>query len=314
MKARFRVFVLAGFAALALPTNGVRAQALSADGTIETKEEIQAKVDSFFATEFRLDPANGEIIVPTEAERAASPVEFGGYLMELAEQADRATERGEHALAAKLYRAMAKAVPGKSVGFVKLCESYEAAGDHEQAIEACAAALSRTGVTSADFLHYAKLMLTQQGELSETRIKDLDAVAAHLGANLKGSPVPAQLRCDIGARLMDAGRLSECTHALQEQAPNEPKTLSYLWTLALVQRDFDSAQRTIERAKQSGMKLSAVQLMERVTADARSSGGRAVTLGPANLTRGVGLSLAVSLLLIISAYCTLRQRRALGAR
>lgn len=274
----------------------------------ETPEEAQRMADSLFTSNFAIDDANPEGNVPSVAQRNAAPLDFAAYIMELSERADRAGKRGDHVAVAKYYRAITKSVPDRALGYSQLCAAYEAAGARDEALEACANALSRTGVTLADFSHYVRLVLAERGEISPQRIKDLDALMSHLKLSVRDSLVPAQLRCEVGVRLLDVGRLQECTASLGKLAPDDPKTLGYEWTLALRRHDYAAATLIVERSKHSAMRPDAIKVMERVTHDVSSPWLRALEL----LRSSIKLALSgLALVLLVATAFAWRRPRAL---
>jgi tetratricopeptide (TPR) repeat protein len=260
--------------------------------------------DSLFEGAFAINDANPEASVPSVEARNAAPLEMATFIMELGERADRAQKRGDHAAAARYYTALVMSVPDRAQGYAKLCRAHEAAGDRPNALKACARALRLPGVTLADFSEYAQLVLSERGEISPDRIKDLDALLAHLQTQVPGSLLPAQLRCDIGVRLLDVARLTQCTTELRQSAPNDPKTLSYEWTLALRQKDYTSATLVVERAKQSTMRPDAVEVMERVTRDLASPWTRMFQF----LRSKAGLAIGAGALLLLASLSFVRHR------
>jgi hypothetical protein len=270
---------------------------------------MQRKADSLFESAFPIDDGPTEVRVPSAEQRKASPVEFGAFVMELIERGERASQRNDHAAAARYYRALVRAVPEKALSFSLLCNAYDTAGVRYKALEACAAALGRSGATLGDFQHYVRLVLTEPGALSLGRIKDLDAIMQHLAAFAPGSLVPAQLRCDIAVRELDDNRLRECTGVLHTFAPSDPKTLGYEWVLALRQQDFSAARDVIARAKQSAMPSGAVRAMQRATEQASSPWLRARHALQARSSLVLGA--ALGLLLAVAMILSLRQRRIL---
>src|SRR3954454_9322493 len=86
---------------------------------------------------FAINDRNPEENIPSEAQRRASPPQFRQFLQELIERAGAATRRGDHLAAARYYSALAKAEPTQSFGFSQLCQSLEALGETEGAVEAC---------------------------------------------------------------------------------------------------------------------------------------------------------------------------------
>jgi hypothetical protein len=270
----------------------------------ETPEEAQRMADSLFQGGFPIDDAKPESSIPSAAARDAAPLEFGVLLMELAERADRAAKRDDHLGAARYYKAVAQAVPTRSLTYAQLCREYEAAKLPEQALSACAQALRLSGVTFGDFEHYVHLVLAQPGELSAGRVHDLDRLLQHLGTTATDPVSLAQLRCDIGVRLQAEPRLRECSEVLRQRAPNAAKTLGYEWALALLRSDHSAAARVVERAKHSTLRPAAVQIMAEATEQLRPW-RRAVAL----LRTHAGLASAAALMLVLAVFVSWWQLR-----
>jgi hypothetical protein len=216
-------------------------------------------------SQWAVDDADPEKSVPTPEQRDRDPLQFGYYLMDLTEKAGAAAKQGDHRAAAKYYAALAKAVPDRSIAFSKLCSSYEALGQWEQAVDACRAALGRPGVTVGDSIHFVHLVLDKRAALDTVEVDDLSAVVENLKREEKTKTVAAELQCDIGLRLEDVSRLEECTTALAETAPQSAKTISYQWALSVKRRDFGQARQLIERAKAAGMPPEGIARMDEAT-------------------------------------------------
>jgi hypothetical protein len=69
---------------------------------------------------FPIDDANPEAGVPTQVQANERPLDFGYYLQDLNERAERAVKRGDTDAAVRYYRAMAKAVPDSKIPVEKL--------------------------------------------------------------------------------------------------------------------------------------------------------------------------------------------------
>jgi hypothetical protein len=254
-----------------------------------------------FASDFTIDDRDPEQSIPSEAERSAKPIDFGNYLMLLTSKAEEAAKRGDHLSEAKYYGALAKAVPDSSIAFSKGCAAYEAAGMRDEAEQSCAQALSRSGVTVADFVHFVRIVLSQRGSLGKAQVADADAAIAHLEAAAPKLTIGAELACDLGARLNDGKRLSRCTAALHKLAPNDLKTISYEWAFAMGRGDLADAKRGIERARRFGMRPEGIARMEQAVRAAAPSPWRvlrekrtAVLLATAGVL-ALGFALSVAL-------------------
>ncbi len=226
---------------------------------------------------WKIDDADPEKSIPSEKEQNRDPVQFGYWLQDLTARAAGASKRGDHAASIKYYRAMAKAVPDRSVAFAKLCDEYEAMNDRESAVAACGLGLFREGVTNKDYVHYANLVLTLPGRLNDVQVNALNTIVKHLREDPNEAALADELECESGVRTNNAAELEECTTGMAARAPNEPKTLVYEWNLAMQHSDYDAAMQILARAKTvPQMKPEAIANMESETAatqkDRRSLG------------------------------------------
>jgi hypothetical protein len=208
------------------------------------------------------DPASS---VPSQESMQGKLIEYGYLLMDLSAEADKSFEMGDYERASQFYLALAKAAPSKSTAFVKLCASYVGLNQFEKALSSCRVAVTREGVEALDYARLVALTLQVRKQLSESDVKDLDAVFAHVSAERVDFMPLRYLKCDLGVRLMDRGRLEECTRALAAQAPNDPRTITYQWTLAVVREDSAAAQHWIEQARNNRMPLEGIQQMQAAT-------------------------------------------------
>src|SRR6185503_3389473 len=205
------------------------------------------------------DPSSS---LPNVEQRNHDPLNFGYHLMDLADKADVAIQHGDYRQAAKYYEAMAKAVPDTAIGFRKACELWEKAHDPQKALGFCRDALSVQGVTLGDYEHFAKLVLAKEGQLNKSEVAELTQVIEHLKTTGAGGGLAAELQCEVGLRLEAVDRLKECTAVLAQLAPNDPRTISYQWALALKQGDFKKAEELVERAKTTTMEPEGIKKMQ----------------------------------------------------
>lgn len=130
-----------------------------------------------------------EASVPTVAQRERNPLQFGYWVMDLTDKGDAAVGRGDHEAAARYWRALARAVPDRSVAFAKMCASYRAIGAHASAVASCKAALARPGVAVDDFARYLEVVLDEEEPLGHDELADANAVLEHLRATDEGRRV-----------------------------------------------------------------------------------------------------------------------------
>jgi hypothetical protein len=229
------------------------------------------------------DPASA---VPTPAERNANPVEFGYWLMDVAERANVAVRRGNHQAAIRYFQALAKAVPDKPISYQRLCSEYEVVGEWDNAIGSCRTALNFTPVTVDDYTHYLRLIVTRPGKPTDSDVAGAADVIKHLREDPAGKDVADDWECRLGVRIANADLLETCTGALAAKQPDEPRTIYYQWNLALLRDHFDDAHQLSARAKTTALPVELIaeldqQMAVREAARARTRWYRygAVLLG-----------------------------------
>jgi hypothetical protein len=254
----------------------------------------------------KIDPARPELSVPTLKQQNANPIEFGYYLQDLISLGNAAGKSGDHELEVRYDRALAIALPNRSLAFGRLCEALLAAGtDRRGAIASCRSALSREGVTAADYQRYVRAVLGQPDPIPDSDKTDLDAALAHLATQPDAALLLEQLRCDIALRGHDLRTLEACSNALAAKAPNDAKTISFQWALAIERHDGSAARRLIKRARAAGMSADGLERMERVT----GAGWR----GRVRLVVWSLVLAAVSTLVLGAVFRFLRPRRRAAA-
>jgi tetratricopeptide (TPR) repeat protein len=213
-----------------------------------------------------IDPKDPESSVPPDEAKNKHPLQFGYWLQDLAAEASKASKSGDHALALKYYRAMAKAVPDRAISFSRMCDEYEALGDRDKAVTACAAALTLPGVVVNDYVHYVRLLMAQEGPLNKAQSLAVSSVLEQLKGDLAAAAAYDELECEVGARTNNAAQLEECTTSLLAKAPDDVKTITFQWHLAMVRGRYSEARDLIERARASGLGAEAVQDMQNAVA------------------------------------------------
>jgi tetratricopeptide (TPR) repeat protein len=222
--------------------------------------------DTTRLSQIKIDPARPELSVPSVKQQNANPMEFGYYLQDLIALAEAAGKSGDHQLEARYYRALAIAIPDRSLAYGRLCQALLAAGtDRRGAIASCRSALSREGATVEDYQRFARAVLGQPGAIPDADKRDLDAALAHLATQPGAEVALEQLRCEIALRSHDLPALEACSKALAAKAPNDGQTISFQWALALERHDRDGARRLIDRARAAGMTSEGLARMERAT-------------------------------------------------
>jgi hypothetical protein len=253
-----------------------------------------------------IDPVHPDAAIPPKDKQLANPLAFGYLLQDLLARAEKASQHGDHAAAARFYAAVAKGVPSRAYAFTKICEELQAVGDRRRAIEACRTALYKEGVTITDYTAFVRLVLAAPPPLAPEARTELDKVLAHLAADPAGAATAERARCELALRVGDVGALEACTTALAKLAPSDSTTISFQWALALAKNDHGAAARLVERARQAGMASDGLAKMERATSDL----GFRIALRTGVLAVGG----ALALLLVARAGRRLRaQRRRVAA-
>jgi hypothetical protein len=245
---------LAGALVVALSVLAIAPRALAAD-----PQRGPERLRFFFNED---DP---DSTVPSPDDQIQDPLQFGYYLQDALEAAQKAAKDGDHARAARDYGAIAKAVPQRALAWSKQCEQLELAGDLQGALTACSAACTRDGVTLADYKHTVKLLLSHPGPLTADDHTKLNAIIEHLSTVKEAPAAVDQVRCEVALRETDIPALQRCTDSLGKLAPKDPQTISFQWALAVSKQDRSGARLLVERAKKLGMAPAAVAKMEDAT-------------------------------------------------
>ncbi len=218
-----------------------------------------------------------ESSVPSPQQRDADPVSYAYFVMSVTERAENAFKRGDYTSALRYFSAFIKAVPNRSIGYVKLCTTYEAMGDWPHAVDSCRVALGHDGVTGQNYAKYAHLLLEHTPKLKPTDIQDLDAVVQHLQTSMPNDSLADIVDCEVGVKVHDKPRLQRCTAKLQVSAPTDTKTVTFQWAYAVERGDYAEAKSLLERMKQTAISPIAIERMEQATSLARPLWKRTLT-------------------------------------
>jgi hypothetical protein len=232
------------------------------------------------STLFKIDDRDPESSVPTPKQRDGNPLEFGYFLQDLLAKAESAAKKQDHQTAIRYYRALALAVPQRATAWSRLCEAYEIVQDRGRALGACQYAMDREGAELKDYQRFVRVMVKKEGELSSVEGTLLKQVLAHLDQQSDMAIPAAHLRCESAIKMKDEAALGSCTAALAKVAPEDPKTIVFQWSHAMMRGQRDEAARLIDRAKAAGVALDGIERMSQVTASGRwwSSGGLGVAV------------------------------------
>jgi tetratricopeptide (TPR) repeat protein len=222
-------------------------------GPLAHAEEPSPTPTKGWLSKWPIDDKDPEKSIPVEKERNADPLNFGYWLQDVTWKAETYAKRGDHMNAARYYKVLGVAVPDRAIGYIKACDEYEAAGDREQAIEACGQALLRDGTLVRDYLHFVDLVLGEPGAITDKQRAALAQVVAHMREDTAARDVVDDTECRVGVRTSNVAQLKECTTALAARVPDDPRTIMYLWAYAVARGDSGAAQALVARARTAGV-------------------------------------------------------------
>ena len=305
-KLSFRQVVVSVLAAAALWVGPARSLAASAPddpnkpGIRNANMPFAGQLSSLF----KIDDDNPEATVPTAYQRSGNPIEFGYYLQDLMAKAEAADKRNDRPAKIRFLRALAAAVPDQAKGWSLLCEEYEKANDRQRAVGACKYAIDREGVELKDFQRFVHMVAMKDGDLDNDEKTALNETLAHLDRIPELTVPTAQMRCEAAVKTSDRKTMEACTAVLAKAAPNDPKTIVFQWSLAMMRGERDDARQLIDRARGAGLATEAIERMNNLTAHARWTRLQISLLG------------AFGILSVVGAYLALRRwqdARRLGA-
>lgn len=226
--------------------------------------------DGQLSSKFKINDADPESSIPDDKTKNANPMEFGYLLQDLLVRAEEAKKDKNYQAVIRYYRAVAKGVPDRAKGWGKLCEAYEVVHDRERAIRSCKYAIERDGAESGDFVRYVGLIVSKPDDLTADERKELTGVLGHLESDPSANVTFRHLQCQVGVKEHDSAMLEACTAALEKLAPDDPKTVIFKWSLAMMKGRTDEAGKLVERARDLGVLAEAVERMQNLT----TPGGR----------------------------------------
>ncbi len=212
-----------------------------------------------------IDDQNPALSIPGPDEQMKNPLKFGYLLQEMLARGQAAAQKGDHLAAARYYTAITKGVPTRSYGYARLCDELLALNRKDSALMACREALYKEGVTAGDYLRYVDLMVNRPDPLSADQRKELDAIVQHLRSVPDGAVIAEQARCQIALAARDRAGVLGCAASLQKLAPDDPKTLPFVWAAAIEGGHLLAARRLVARARAAGTAGPALAKMAHAT-------------------------------------------------
>jgi hypothetical protein len=231
-----------------------------------------------------IDDARPEASV-ADVLRSGDPLALADLLQELGGRAERATKKGDHAGAARIWLALTKAVPERTFGFARLCDALEANGQRDQALVACRTAIAKQGTTAGDYTHFVKLLLAGDAPVTPSDRRQIDVAVGQLAKEPAAALITESVRCNVAAHEHDLPGLEACTAKLVAAAPGDARSIAFQWALAFEEGDRAAAKRHYERATAAGADQDT---LGRMSAKMRTVGWLS---GRGPLTRFVGWGL-----------------------
>jgi hypothetical protein len=90
-------------------------------------------------------------------------------------------------------------------------------------------------------------------------------VLAHLDQQPDLAVPAAHLRCKVSVKTNDAAGLEACTAVLAKAAPEDPKTVVFQWSLAVMRGQRAQAALLVDRARQVGVATESIERMSSLT-------------------------------------------------
>jgi tetratricopeptide (TPR) repeat protein len=233
---------------------------------VEKQKQVDPTADR--TSDWVIVDSDPESKLPTPKERDEDPVEFGQYLVDMSWKAEQAAKKGDHHAAVKYFRALVKLVPDEAVGYRKTCAEYEVLDDWKMALDYCRSALGQNGVTVGDYQAFVRLQLAKTTALAPSEVEDINAIVEHLRHDKTTLVAASQIQCELGLKVKSTAYLTDCTEFLASKLPDDPKTVSYQWALALERHDIAGAQRFLDRAKALSFPPEGIAKMERAMNEA----------------------------------------------
>jgi len=260
-----------------------------------------------FSLLFKVNDDNPEAYVPTVKDRIRNPLEFGYYVQDLLTRAEVESKRNNQPGVVKYLRALAATLPEEARSWGLLCEAYQKAQDRDHAVRACKYAIERQGAELKDYQRYVDLMTAKPGELLSDERSELNEVIDHLDKQPNLAIPAAHLRCQAAVKANDESALEACTAVLAKAAPNDPKTVVFQWSLAVMHGDKKQAASLLARAEKMGLAAASLDRMHEVAVDAH---------GWSSPIRGLGGVIVggAAILLGLLLFVGYRRRLATGPR
>lgn len=219
---------------------------------------------------------------------SGDPMALAQLLQDLGASAEIATKRGDHAAAAKAWRSATRLVPERAYGFARLCDALDEGGQREEALVACRTAITRKDTTAGDYTHFVKLLVEKDGPLTPSDHRQIDLALAALDKEPAAALIAARVRCNVAVHDHDVPALEACTRKLVAAEPDDVRTVSFQWALALERGDRVAAE--LHKKRIQALTPRAAVVAPRITKAQRfvqwALGGLAASLAIAAIVGG----------------------------
>lgn len=261
MPRRFLKFPVVGLALLAAaPIASVQA----APRDKKKQESAKPAAEEVDLSHFEIDHENPSANLPTAKEAELRPLLFAAMIQDLGGGIEAARERGDFAQAVKYDQAWTVMAPQHAASFTALCSDLDALNRRDEALQGCANAIQKPGVTVSAFARFVRLVIKRPGGPDPVELEDARNAIDHLKSDEASRILGYQLQCELSLTIKDDVALEECASKLSELAPDAPQSITYAWSLALNKNDQTRAQELVAKAKQAGtMPPDAVATMEK---------------------------------------------------
>jgi len=278
---------------IALPRSAVGAQPSVPAGSAPTAGKPAFNPLETLSDDFPTDETDPEKTVPSKEDVAKNPIQYAYWMMDVIARAEKAEAKGDHKTAAKFWRALARGVPERSLPFGKLCATYQILKERDKALAACRVALGLDGVRVEDYLRFVVLLLDHPGPVTKDETEDVTEIVKHLRGIPEAGTGADLVECQLAHRVQNFVLLAQCTARLAVAAPEDPKTISFQWAMALHKGNAPEAYRMIERATLAKASPELIQMMRKGTRALHRGPGPFVYAGAALLVVGVVLFVVI---------------------
>lgn len=250
------------------------------------------------------ESANDSCVGPPTAEDQTAADETDAFrdemklvqgILDKVKAAEQHIETGDWKSAVAGYNEVVTTIPYFVKGWRRLCEGYSSLGMPVEGAHACRQVLASKEAGAWDRAMLVHHLLTGPDAGKPATLSESKNLAAEAIAQAPAERWGYDAQCEVALKTEDTAALHRCTQKLDELAPDDRKTLSLLWSLALKEQRLNDAELLIERAQRSGMDEPTLTRM-RQTLQARSSvGRRLMTSAPWGLVAAaLGTALFVS--------------------